>query len=146
MVKVEVRNIKRLQRKLDRLSGAEAKKSLRKGTREASKVIQRTAKSLAPRRTGRLRGAIRVRALRRSRKKRVGSQVLVGEGFFRGATFYGAFQEFGWKTRQGRTQGTRRTIPGKHFMEQAAKRKKDAALRRFLVETNKMIRSIARSR
>jgi len=107
----------------------EAKPAIRAGTRAGQKIIARATKRMAPRRTGRLVSAIKVKAMKR-RRGRIGTVTVLGEGFLKGDTFYGAFQEFGWyagkrkggrKSRQSshETLG-HRYIEGKHFMERAA--------------------------
>ena len=139
-----------LIRKLERCSRTDAKRAIRRGTRAAAKIVMPRARQLAPilggklgrdvrgrykqvgrvdkRRTrGLLRRAIRVRATKRSRRY-IGAVVTLGEGFFKGETFYGAFQELGWKTGK-RGSENRKQIPGKHFMERAAKEKEDEAVR-----------------
>ncbi len=109
-----------------------ANKAVRKGTRAGVKVIARTAKRFAPRRTGRLVRSIKVRAMKR-RRGRIGAVVITGEGTFKGDTFYGGFLEFGWfagkrkggrKSRQSShiTLGHRK-VEGVHYMERAAKAK-----------------------
>lgn len=103
-----------LIRKLDRLEARDAKKAVRRGTRAGAKIIKPIVVSMAPKKSGILRQAIRVRATKRSRKF-IGAVVQMGAGWFKGPTFYGAFQEWGWKSRSGRE------IPGKLFMQRATK-------------------------
>ncbi len=110
-----------------------ANKAVRKGTRAGVKVIARTAKRFAPRRTGLLARSMKVRAMKR-RRGRIGAVILTGKaGAFKGDTFYGAFQEFGWvaggRKRSTRSKGSIRILfglrqqEGLHFMERAAKAK-----------------------
>lgn len=103
--------------KFHRLARVDAKRVLRKATREASKVILPMARKLAPKRTGALRKAIRVRATKRSRVY-IGARVVVGKEWFTGEQFYGGFQEWGWRTGK-RGASKRRPVPGKHFLQQA---------------------------
>ena len=111
---------KALNRMLRSLSGKDGKKAIRKATRPALKVVQAEAKALAPRATGALARAIRVRALPRSRR-RVGARVTIGAGEFTGETFYGGFQEWGWKAGG-------RQIAGKRFLRNAADNKRREAM------------------
>ena len=126
---------KELIRKLERFTRRDAKRAVRRGTRAGAKIVIPRARELAPvlkkrtkrRMPGLLRRAIRVRAAKRSRRY-IGAVVILGAGFFKGETFYGAFQELGWKTGK-RGSENRKQIPGKHFMERAAKEKEDEAVR-----------------
>lgn len=124
-------------------------KVISKATRAGAKVIQRRAQSNAPVRSGKARKAIKVRAAKyvggkgnRRRKKRgeVAFDVRLGAGNFTGETFYGAFQEFGWKTgrrnpKGKRKQQPRRQIPGLHFMERAGKQGETEAVTVINAET-----------
>jgi HK97 gp10 family phage protein len=125
-VRFEVRGAKELKRKLDELADKEVKKIVRQAMRAGAKVILPKAKAYAPvGATGNLRRAIKVRAAKRSRKY-IGVNVTLGEGFFIGDAFYGAFQEFGWKTGK-RKSAKRRQVGGKHFMQRAAEQSGKAA-------------------
>jgi len=135
-VTIQVVGDKELIAKLDRLEKRDARRVLRRAHRAAAKQILPKARGLAPvlrRQKGRvqrhapglLRRAIRVRAAKRSRKF-IGAVVTIGKGFFKGETFYGGFQEWGWRTRRGRT------IAGKLFMEEAAKRAGPGAAQRAI--------------
>lgn len=88
-----------LKEKLRGLADKQAKQVIRGACREAMKLTQATAKALAPSKTGALRRSIRVRTLS-ARSKRIGARVTTShkDNLFSGKTFYGAFQEWGWKT------------------------------------------------
>lgn len=159
----------RLLRKLDRIAKKDARAAIRKGTRAGAKIVTARTKALAPvsgsRQTGKktkkggtLRRAIRTRSAKRSRVF-IGSVTRLGAGFFKGETFYGAFQEFGWTPGKRRIGGVllagarRRTglrdnpnrgkpIEGKHFMERAAKQVGRKAMR---VATDIIAREIERA-
>ena len=72
------------------------KGALRKSLRESAKIIQRGAKFRAPQKSGLLAKTIKVRAFKRTRKAVVGFTVGTAAGDYRGQTFYGGFQEYGW--------------------------------------------------
>lgn len=80
------------------------KKALRSATRDVAKYTRELALFYAPEDTGALKSAIKVKAKARQRGKGfrhvVGTSVVVGEGMFRGDTFYGGFLEFGTNERQ----------------------------------------------
>lgn len=105
--------------KLRRLAAKDAKKAIRKGTRAGSKIVTAKAKKLAPVESGLVRRAIRTRALKRSRNT-IGTITVLGKAFFKGASFYGAFVEFGHKIGS-RKLPTRKEVAGQHFIERAAK-------------------------
>lgn len=89
-----------LRAKLSALTDAEARKAVLGATREAAKLIQAEVKRTVPKRTGLLRKSVRVRSIKRSRK-RIGVRVTTSRfnSNYQGKAFYGAFLEFGWKTK-----------------------------------------------
>jgi HK97 gp10 family phage protein len=132
-----------LAAKLHRLTDAEAKKAILGACRESIKVIQAEARTLAPSKTGAMRRSIKVRSIARSRK-RVGVRVTTSasDNMYGGKTFYGAFQEFGWKTGSRKGTANRKQIPGKNFMKQAAGAKKGSALEIFKAKIDDYIRKV----
>lgn len=116
---------RKLIRKLERLEKKDARRAIRRGSRAGIKIVTAAVKAAAPvGATGQLRKAIRTRAAKRSRRF-IGAVTRLGEGYFKGETFYGSFQEFGWHSGKRRGKGkpdNRKWIEGKHFMEEAAKR------------------------
>lgn len=152
-----------LNRKLMQLKGSQAKSAIRKASRVALKPVAEAAKQGAPRRRGALGRSIKVRAIKRSRS-RVGARVTTGKDAsqFKGKTFYGGFQEYGWQAgrrtrnadlgvsrRKRRTasqtakanarNAARRRIPGTFFMKKAAQSKKQVALSIYRSETRRWI-------
>ena len=105
---------KELSRALHALPITVAKSVLRPALRAGAKESLGAIKRRAPRDTGALARSLKVRAAQRSRTH-FGAGVRIGEGYFKGDTFYGAFQELGWKTGK-RGSGNRRQIPGRRFM------------------------------
>lgn len=88
-----------INRKLAMLTTQQAKEAIRKAARPALQPTLALARSLAPKNKGRLARSIKIRSIRRSRKG-VGMRVTTSkwDNQFTGKTFYGAFQEWGWKT------------------------------------------------
>lgn len=127
---IEIRGLEQLRKKLDKLGAAGVKKAMRPALRAGQKIMTKAAQAAAPVRTGLVKRNIKTRAMRRSRKH-FGMRTVLGEGFYKGKTFYGAFQEFGWhpgkrtaETKLAKKEGredSRRFVPGKHFMEGAGK-------------------------
>lgn len=137
-----------LQAKLRGLTDSQAKKAIVGACREAIKVIQSEARTLAPKRTGALRRSIKVRSIARSRK-RIGVRVTTSktDNMYAGKTFYAAFQEFGWKTGSRRGNKTekarpRRQIQGIEFMRKAAQTKSGAALEIFKLKIDDYIKKV----
>lgn len=115
-----------LNRKLQTLKGPKQKKAVRKASRESLKPLASATSRAAPRRSGLLARSVKVRALKRSRK-RVGARVTIGEGSFKGRTFYGGFIELGRKTGK-RGSAHRRQVEENDFMRRTAKRKRQSVL------------------
>lgn len=108
-----------LQRSLKGLPARLAKKVLRQAIRKGAKVIQQKANSLAPVDSGMTRKAIKVRAGKRSRKPRIWINTVVGEGDYKGDTFYAAFLEYGHLSGKRGSDG-RKAVPARPFMRPAA--------------------------
>ena len=134
---------KKLNRKLKRLAGPDARKVIRQASRVAIKPVRSAAKSQAPHDSGALRRAIRIRAIKRSRSK-VGTRITIGEKDFTGSTFYGGFQEWGWKTGKRGSQN-RTHIEGKRFLKQAADSKRAMAIAIYRREIAKRITELAKT-
>ena len=154
---------------VDKLKGftkSEYKSAVQIGAKKALKPAQQTAKSIAPRDTGKLRRAIRIRVLKRSRK-RVGARVTIGshESMFKGRTFYAAFQEYGWKTgkrasnqdlgvakRKRRTaaqreeiakmNASRKTIRGKRYLKKSIDSTREMVMHNFKTEIRLGIKKV----
>lgn len=131
LLKLELKNSKKLERALRKLDVKIRKKITRDALRPAAKIIQQKAKANAPRgKTGELRKAIKVRALKRSRVN-TGIQVRLDWGS-KGAKsaaatkgrrlpYYAGFQELGYRIGSRKLGNKRTLVPGKHFMENAFK-------------------------
>ena len=95
-----------LAARLEGLTNAEAKRAIGSACREALKPMLADARSNAPSKTGNLKRSMRIKTIR-SRKK-IGARITMSgsSNEYSGKTFYGAFQEFGFKTgsRKGRAQ------------------------------------------
>lgn len=143
-VKIEIKGAKELAARLDKLDKKVRNKVVSRALRAGAKVVQSRAKQLAPRQTGALAKAIKVRTSkffmgRKKKRGEVAIDVTVGKANFQGDTFYGGFQEFGWKA--GAQQ---RQIPGKHFMERAANAVAPQAMAAIIAELAAGIEAAAR--
>lgn len=98
MLTMSLQGDRELVDKLKSLTKSEFKSATQTGAKKSLDPVRKTAQAIAPKRTGKLKRAIRIRVLKRSRV-RVGARVTVGshDSMFKGRTFYAAFQEYGWK-------------------------------------------------
>jgi HK97 gp10 family phage protein len=113
---------KELLQKLDRLEKRTTKGAIRKGTRQGAKIVQQATKSTVPVKSGALKRAIKVRAMK-ARKGTIGTRCTISmPGDSKANWFYGSFQEYGWTTVNGRK------VAGKHFMKQASSQSGQKAL------------------
>jgi hypothetical protein len=109
---------KKLNRLLKDLAGKDGKAAVRKAARPALKPVLNAAKQFSPEDEGTLVRSLKIRALKRSRRH-FGAQAQTKDGNFKGKTFYGGFQEWGWKQGKRGSAG-RKEIQGFHFMLRAA--------------------------
>lgn len=119
---VDPRQAKQIMRMYDTLGKKLANKIIKRETRPFSKMITAKAQSNAPVKTGRLRKSIKTRVVKNSKKSKlkiIGTSTITGEGFFKGDTYYGGFQEFGWHVGSRSLGDDRRFVEGKHYMKKA---------------------------
>lgn len=121
-----VEGFKSLEEGLARLTAWQEKSVLKDATKQAAQLIVDEALTLVPVRSGKLKRAIKVRA-GKSGPGGVAFLAAYGKKNFLGDEFYGAFQEFGWKTGK-RGSKNRKQIKGEHFLEYAFEEKKQEAL------------------
>lgn len=111
-----ITGVKEIELALKTLGPKVGRKVIRQAIRKGVKPIQAAAKADAPKgKTGLLKSAIKVRAMRRKRG-RIGVVAQIGVGDFQGKSYYGAFKNFGTKR-----------MPGVHFMEKAYASEKNQA-------------------
>lgn len=145
-VVLSVRGDKAVMRQLAGLPRALQRKVLSRCARIAMKPMLAAARSAAPKASGALRKGIKLRALKKNRRGQVGVLVGVGEKWFVGDQFYGAFQEFGWHVgkrtnaiRKGTAEDTRTWIEGQHYLEHTYRAHGVATLRIFMAEVPREI-------
>lgn len=137
---VEVQGVTALRKQFDALPKKVQAKVARKAVREAAKVIQKDAKSRAPRRTGLLRKSIKVRRAKRKQSPFAVTDFVMpqdpGKSPF---PFYWRFLEGGWNPSgraKRRVGAARRLQVGsttvKHpFLGPAYESRQEAAMRTF---------------
>jgi hypothetical protein len=127
---LDVSGLDGFAKRLEALSAYAEGATLKAGAKAVAQAIADRARELAPAASGRLRAAIRVRA-GRSGQGSFSFLASVGAKNFAGDQYYGAFQEFGWKSGSRKAGGNRKEIPGKHYMQQAAEEIGPSALATF---------------
>jgi HK97 gp10 family phage protein len=142
---VKITGVDAINRAFRELEPKLARKVIRSALRKGAKIVQAAEKQAAPQgETGILRKAIKVRASRVRKKNVISLGVIMGQGDFKGESFYGAFQNFGWKT--GRRGSSNRTqIAGKHFAERALSETREQATQVISTEILAGIESLAKS-
>lgn len=131
-----------LNKALAALGGKLAMKLERKALRQVSKPVLADAKANCPVDSGDLKRSLKLRAMKRSRV-RIGLQVATGRKWFSGDTYYGAFQEFGWKTGK-RGSENRKQIPPKHFVTKAYEKHKPTIEQAWVAATRGLVEEAAR--
>lgn len=113
-------------------------KGLKKAFRDGSKIIQKAVKDETPKgSSGLLKKAIKVRASKR-KKNRIGVNVQIGQGSFKGESFYGGFIEFGTKNSEGKAK-----IKARRFMKKGFDKAKDSAGKRMIESLRESITNAA---
>ncbi len=130
---------KKVNRMLKKLPSKQQKAAFRKAARPAIKPVMTEARSNIKKDsdTGKLAKTVKVRALKRSRS-RIGVRVTTRAEDVDG-TFYGAFQEYGWKAGKAKRQ-----IKGTENITKAAESKRTAVMRDYSERMKKQIEETAR--
>lgn len=127
-VDIKLEGARELDRKLRELPRKLQRKVIRQALRAGMRPIHEAAKQNAPVATGLLKQSIKLRAMKRNRRGVIGVKIETEGGNFKGETFYGAFQEFGYRRGKRSLGNNRKFIPGKHYMQRAAEDKKEQAV------------------
>lgn len=114
-----ITGVDEIDKRLKTLPAKVRNKIVRAAMRRGMYIVHAKAQANAPVRTGKLQKAIVVRAGLKPKKGEIVIDCRVGAGDFKGDTFYGGFQEFGWRAGPRRLGNSRRLIEGRHFMENA---------------------------
>lgn len=91
-----VTGVEELDKELTELPIKLQKKVIRQAQRNGAKLLLGHVKARAPKKTGALKKALKIKAAPRS-KKFVGVDIGVGKEWFTGDQFAASFLEFGWK-------------------------------------------------
>lgn len=137
-------SLRQLERKLNRLPEAIAKKALRSAVTKGATVIRKEAQSRAPKRTGKLAENI----IQRTKIKSLGvkgAEIVIRIGLRlrpkQKSVFYGLFQEFGYLAKL--RDGTVKQVPAQPFMRPAFESKKEAALHTIIDRLKRRIEKLA---
>jgi hypothetical protein len=106
----ELQGYRQLSEALKQLEPKVSGKIMRTASRSGGKIVREAMATDAPFKTGNTRRSIKLRAGPRSRTG-ISVEVSIGDGFFKGLAYYGAFVLFGWKTGK-RGSLNRKQIPG----------------------------------
>lgn len=153
IVLMSIRGDKAVMKRLKKLEPKIRKQVLNKAAKTAMRPVLTAARNNAPKKTGALRKAIRLRALKRNRRGNVGARVACSDQWFVGDMFYGAFQEFGYHIGKrensmrsrgiwsgiGSDRDTRREVAGQHFIERAFRTHGERAMQTFMEEVPREI-------
>lgn len=167
-VKVVLTGDDELNRKLAALTNQQAREAIKKAARPALKPCLQTARRVAPKRSGKLRRSIKIRAIARSRS-RIGARVTTSasDNVYSGKTFYGGFQEWGWRVGKrtsnadfGADKGKRRTIaqrlqatarnntrkkiPGLNFLKKSANSTREECMYLYQTSIKDYIEKVAK--
>lgn len=125
----ELTGDKELDRKFAGLPARVERKILRQALRPAADMILLEAQTNMPIVSGETRESLNVRAAKRSRRNKnsVVIQVVTGQEFFKGKTFYAAMAEFGHRAGSRKLGASRKLVPGIHVIEKAFKAKAEEA-------------------
>jgi HK97 gp10 family phage protein len=111
-----ITGVREIRRAFELLPKRVANKVIRQGIRKALRPMKARVEALAPRHTGKTARSVKIRARPNRRRGQIAVDVQIGEGAYRGTTFYAAFPEFG-TSRQ----------PAQHYMERAFNETEDQA-------------------
>lgn len=121
---LQITGLDQINKKLKELDSKVGKKIVRKALRIALKPMQQKVKANVPVDTGQTKRAIKILA-GKTKKGRISIRVVLGKGYYKGDSFYGAFQEFGHFQGSRKLGASRKEIPGKHFMRDAFEAEKE---------------------
>lgn len=127
--RVEIKGMKKVAKKLSKLDAKLAKKTLRRGLRAGAKVVGKEARSLAPVKSGLTKKSHKVRAAK-GEKGEIKIKVGVGDGWFKGDTFYAAFVHYGHKVGSRKLGDKRTTTEPNPWIEKAYDRTKQQAAKK----------------
>ena len=129
---ITIKGLDAVNAKLARLSGAQGKKAIRKGMRQALKPLQARIKDLLPQgATGTLRKAVKIQG-GKARKGGVRLTVGFGAKTWKATRYYGSFRELGTSKMEG-------AHAFKAALGQLGEPTRDDAERRILAELDALI-------
>lgn len=131
---------RKVDRRLKKLAGPDAKKMIRRSSKDAIKPIHQQAKGNAKqnKKSGQLTKGYKSRAMPRSRV-RFGSRVTIESKSFPDE-FYASFQELGWKSGLQKKKN-----PGRQDLKKAAEAKRKQAIRQYHQNLKAGVKALARS-
>lgn len=116
---VVVLGVPKIDRALSRLSAKMQRTATRRAIRTALKLVEDGAKRRVPVDSGLTRNNISVRPGKPKRRGQIVVEVMIGEGDYKGQTFYAAFIEYGHKQGSRKLGKDRAEVPPIPFMRPA---------------------------
>lgn len=116
-MKVKIEGINEAIKNLKILGDKMQRKAVASSLRDGTKLLKSAVQADAPVKSGATKAAVKVRAGKR-KKGKVSMMVSIGEGWFKGATFYAAFDALG-HMQGSRKNGDRKHIPGNRYLQNA---------------------------
>ena len=116
---VQVDGVKELIKALDALGADVRGEIMEKALWQAAEPIELAARAKAPRSAGTLARNIKRKRMGKRRSMGAAVQVVAGDGWYKGKTFYGAFVELGHFLGSRKRGGKRAYIPARPFMRPA---------------------------
>lgn len=89
-----IKGIPAIEKAIRELEPKIAKKVIRKNIRKGLKPIKAEVEAQAPVESGATKASVKIRAMK-GKRGRIGVNVQIGAGDFKGETFYAAFREYG---------------------------------------------------
>ena len=124
----DIEGIKELIKTLDLLGADVRGEIMEKALWQAAEPIEAVAQALTPRHTGTLARNIKRKRTGKRRSMGAAVQVVAGDGWYKGVTFYGAFIEMGHFVGSRKRGGNRAYIPARPFMRPAFDSMKGASI------------------
>ena len=131
---VKLSGFNELENAMRQLGGKVARRAGIAGMKMALKPTLTEARRQIPERTGKLKKALKIRVGKTKKKSLAVVRVSLSENtanLFTGQTFYGGFQEFGWRSGPRRLGDSRKQNPGEHFMQNAWEETRGTVLNDF---------------
>src|SRR5437660_46187 len=114
---ITIRGLTEVSQAFKQMDRKTAIKVIRKSFRRALTPLKSRYAELAPKKTGALASSAKILS-GGVRRGLIRVRLVIGKGAYRGDTFYGSFQELGWKVGSRKLGDKRKKVIAKHFLRQ----------------------------